>query len=102
MNKRKPDVHVILCHVDSNTHRKAHPIARAAAVRALSGREMSARDVWEAMASACKWRGAWGHCGNLPFTVNGVRCHMGICPRLMVCAAAWAYVYGCGVARRGT
>ena len=82
MSKRKPDVHVILCHVDSNTHRKAHPIARAATVRALSGREMSARDVWRAMAPMCGWRGLWGRCNNLPLAVNDGRCHMGVCPRL--------------------
>ena len=78
--KRKPDVHVILCHVDSNTHRKAHPIARAAAVRALSGREMSAVDVWRAMAQFCCMFDADGRCDD---ALNyGVPCRMGTCPRL--------------------
>ena len=79
-NECKPEVHVMLCYVNAKTQWEAHPIARAAAARALSGREMSAVDVWRAVAPFCCMHDANWRCDAA--LNRGGRCHVGICPRL--------------------
>ena len=74
-HKLNPSITVIVDDVTPHSvEAAAQTIAGDAAARALSGREMSARQVWERMALVCGMRGSCGCCGG--------PCHMGTCPRL--------------------
>ena len=79
-HKLNPSITVIVDDVEPHAvEMAAQTIAGDAAVRALSGREMSAVDVWETMRDACRNRWMFG-CNYGGW--NGVQCHMGTCPRL--------------------
>lgn len=62
-----------------SVERAAWDIAQLAAVRALSGREMSARDVWERMRDGCDKRESCECVSNMNVSW---RCDMAHCPRL--------------------
>ena len=83
-HKLNPSITVIVDDVEPHAvEMAAQTIAGDAAARALSGREMSARQVWERMATDCWRRIDWsdGTVGCNTVAGDGP-CHMGVCPRL--------------------
>jgi len=80
-HKLNPSITVIVDDVEPHAvEMAAQTIAGDAAARALSGREMSAVDVWRAMAPFCCMHDANWRCDAA--LNRGGRCHMGTCPRL--------------------
>jgi len=83
-HKLNPSITVIVDDVEPHAvEMAAQTIAGDAAARALSGREMSARQVWERMAPMCHESVSTGVQMCMCQSIDGPRpCHMGVCPQL--------------------